>query len=354
MRKVSLILAAAMILSLFPAVASAQFAPETGSIKGYMVNEYYFTLDHNSGDMDEGGIKGRHGLWFRRIYFTYGNALTDNVKMRLRLEMNSTSDLFSSESLTPFVKDAYLDIKLGGGNLVIGMQGPPSYAQVEDIWGWRPLEKTPLDLYKWQSSRDMGITYKGGTNLIYRFMFGQDSSNKSETNNGKKIYGALGYKSGGLFVEAMAQYERDKEADDDVIFQGFGAYQGDWGRVGLQYAHRSYTPENLDALLYNVASAFAVLKAGDKLEVIARCDMNFGDGYKTGFKGSGVAYVPFANNHEFSFLLAAVSWNAYKNVWVIPNIKMAMYKTNDLLDSTAGYEKPANDVYAYMTLYFKF
>jgi hypothetical protein len=180
-------------------------------------------------------------------------------------------------------------------------------------------------------------------------MFGQGSSNKAETNTGKKFFGSLAYKSKGFVVEAMAQYDRAKGGDDDIILKAFGAYTGDWGRVGLMCANRSYKKEGADdSLAYNILSVFAVIKAGEKMEFIGRYDMNFGDGYKQSFKGYKVAYVPFADNHEFSFALAALAYQVYKNVWIIPNIKFVMYR-----DPEIG-EKADNDFYGYLTLYFKF
>jgi len=349
MKKLCYFFLGLFVMTVIPLRVRAQFKPESGSIQGYMVNEYYYNLDHHDAD-----IKDRHGFWFRRIYFTYNNKLSDTVKMRLRLEMNSTSDLFSSATLVPYVKDAYIDFKLSGSNLTVGIMGPPSYTKLEDIWGWRPLEKTPLDLYKWQSSRDMGVSLKGGKNLLYHVMFANGSSNKSEINNGKKLYGALGYQSGGLFVEAMAQFERAKDADDDIILQGFGAYSADWGRIGLQYAYRGYKAKDKDSLAYNILSAFAVYKFSETVEIIGRYDMNFGEGYKTKFSGSGIDYVPFANDHEFSFIIAALSWQVHKNVWLIPNFKFATYRENDLLKGNENYEKPGNDIYGLLTLYFKF
>lgn len=356
MKKTSLIMMAAIAITLIPSSGVAQFKPEAGSIDGYMIAEYFYNLSHHTGSIDDGGFEGRHGLWFRRIYFTYNNKLSDTVKMRLRLEMNSPGDFTTSSSLDPYVKDAYLSFSLGGGaSLVAGIQGPPSFEQEESAWGWRALEKTPLDLYKWTSSRDFGVSIKGGKDFLYHFMIGQGSSNKSETNNGKKIFGSLAYKSGGLFVEAMAQYERAKTGDDDIILKGFGAYSGDWGRMGLMYAYRGYKKEGADeSMVYNILSAFSVIKAGDKAEIIARYDMNFGEGYRQSFKGSGIEYVPFANNHEFSFIIGAISYQVVKNVWLMPNIKYAFYKENGDLKDIPGYEKPDNDFYGNLTLYFKF
>jgi hypothetical protein len=349
MKKVSVILSAAMIFSLVPAVASAQFKPDSGEIKGYMIGEYYYNIDHHTGSSDDGGFKGRHGFWFRRIYFTYNNKLSDTVKMRLRLEMNSNGK-FESSTLGPVVKDAYLSFSMGGGaSLVAGIQGPPSFSQVEDVWGYRSLEKTPLDLQKWTSSRDFGISLKGGETVTYHFMLGQGSSNKGEDNNGKKLFGAVGYNTGGFFGEVMAQFESDDGAED-FIGQVFGSYSGDWGRFGAHYSMRSYKSDGADdSLGATILSAFAVIKAGDKAEVIARYDKNFGDWYEQKFKGSGISYVPFANYHSNSFFIGAVSYQVHKNVWLIPNIKYTIYDENDLFEET-----PGNDVYGNLTLWFKF
>jgi hypothetical protein len=339
----------AFAITLLPSVSMAQFKPGSGEIKGYVAADYFYLINHNTGPMDEEGFEGRHGLWFRRIYFTYNNKLSDTVKMRLRLEMNSPGDFTSKKTLVPFVKDAYLSFSLGGGHsLIAGIQGPPSFALEEDVWGWRPLEKTPLDLYKWTSSRDFGVAVKGGNNLTYHVMFGQGSSNKSETNNGKKFFGALAYQTDAFVVEGMAQYE-DADGDDDLILKGFGAFRGDWGRVGVTYAYRDYKEVGApEGLCYNILSGFAVIKAGEKAEIIGRYDMNFGDGYKLDFGGSGISYVPFADNHEFSFALAAVSYQVHKNIWIIPNVKFSMYKEDEL-----GF-KPDGDFYGCLTLYFKY
>jgi hypothetical protein len=355
MKKLSLILIVACAIALIPSSGLAQFKPESGSIDGYMATEYYYLFSHHTGSIDDGGFQGRHGLWFRRIYFTYNNKLSDSIKMRLRLEVNSPGDFTTSSTLDPYVKDAYLSFSLGGGaNLIAGIQGPPSFEQEESYWGWRPLEKTPLDLYKWTSSRDFGVSLKGGKSLLYHLMFANGSSNKAETNNGKKVFGSLGYKSGGIFVEAMAQYERAKTGDDDLILKGFGAYKGDWGRIGVMYAFRDYKAEDKDSLAYSIFSVFAVINVGEKMELIGRYDMNFGEGYRQKFGGSGIDYVPFADNHEFSFIIGALSYQVVKNVWLIPNIKYAFYKENGDLKDTPGYEKPGNDFYGYFTLYFKF
>jgi len=337
-----------MALCVFSPTAKAEFKPESGQIKGYMIAEYFYLANHHVEDFE-----GRNGFWLRRIYFTYNNKLSDTVKMRVRLEMNSNGE-FEKDSIVPKVKDAYLDFKLGGGmSLRAGIQGPPSFGNIEDIWGYRSLEKTPLDLYKWTSSRDFGVSISGGKELIYKVMFGQGSSNKSDADNGKKIYGMLGYKTGGFHLEVNGGYEKLKEVWTDYFIHGHASYSGDWGRFAVEYAYRQ-EKEDVEAgdnptYTYNVLSAFVVFSASKKVDIIARYDMNSGDGYRERFKGSGVDYVPFADKFEPNFLIGAVSFNIHKNIWLIPNIKYTSYK-----DPDDGRETPADDFYTNVTLYFKF
>lgn len=327
------------------------------SFNGHMFGEYYYVLSHNSGAIKNGGVEGRNGFWFRRIYFTTDAKFSDSIKARLRFEMGSPGSFpfDSSDTLTPFVKDAYISYKYSGHEFLFGIISTPTWGHnIEDIWGYRSVEKTPLDLMKMGSSRDFGIGAKGALNegktVTYMFMLGNGASNKGETNKQKKIYGALAFKpTKGLTLEGYADFEREPGDKSYYVLQGFGAYQADWGRVGAMFARR-HLSENATDYDYDVLSAFAVYKAAKNLEFIARFDRMFGNGFESKFKGQGVSYIPFANNPgaPFNLIITGISWNAAKDVWLIPNLKFVVYGDPDI-----G-EKPGNDVYANMTVYFKF
>lgn len=354
MKKVSLVLLVVIVIGLLPVLAQAQFKPGTGEIKGYMIAEWYTIAEHNTGEEDD-GIKGNRGLWFRRIYFTYNNKLSDAVKMRFRIEMNSSE--YEATKLVPYVKDAWIDFKLGAGvNLKAGILDPPIFTSLEKIWGYRSLEKTPLDLYKWTSSRDFAVGLYGGKIFQWGGYFGQGSSNKGEVDNGKKIYLHMAYVDKGFNVALNGHYEKRKEIITETLIHPYVTYSGDWGRVGVEYGHRAekVKPEEGDeeSYKYNLVSAFIVWTASKKIDLIFRYDKNWGNGYYENWKGSKVAYIPFADYAEPSFFIGAVSWNAAKNVWLIPNIKYATYadpKEDGRID-----EKPGNDLYLNVTLFFKF
>ena len=344
MKKLSLFLMLATAITLIPKSGYGDLPSGKGNIKGYMVGEYYWAINHHNET-----IEGRHGFWFRRIYFTYDNELSEVVKVRLRLEMASAPRFDTYALLTPWVKDAYIDFKIANLNLTAGIMSPPSFAQIENIWGYRILEKTPLDLHRWTSSRDFGISLKGGKTLPFQIMYANGSSNKSETNKGKKFYGALGYSKNGLFIEGMAQFEKTKNDYTEYILQGFGAFQRDWGRVGLQYAFRYSKPaDGENSFKYNLISLFVVVNAGEKAELIGRFDKYFGEGYKINYSGSKVDYIPFADNSESNFIIGAYSYQIHSNVWLIPNVKYVFYDKVDVGDT------PSSDAYVNLTLWFKF
>lgn len=350
--KASLILIVVITTSLFPMEARAEFQLGMGGIKGYMFAEYYYILDHNNAD-----LKDRNGFWFRRIYVTYNNKLSDNLKMRFRIEMNSPGDFTSKDKLTPVVKDAYLSYTMSGHELKAGIIPTPTKTEIEKIWGYRSVEKTPLDLQKMLSSRDFGIALKGHLDskkkIFYNVMFGNGAHNRGETDKGKKIYGALSFKPiKGLFLEVYGDYETQNDEKTYYVYQGFVAYEDEWGRVGVLYANRHFKQEITAAddrvYDYRIFSVFAVVKVIKNIEVIVRYDKNFGSGFEGNYSGHKISYLSFADNSASNLLIGGISWQAYKNVWLIPNIKYVFYDEADEGDS------PSDDVYANLTLWFKF
>ncbi len=347
MKKWSMYLMIALAIALLPGIAQS-----AGSIDGYMFGEYYYVLNHNDSD-----IENRQGFWFRRIYFTYNNGLAENIKMRLRLEFNSPGDFTSSSTLTPAVKDAYLSYKTGGQEVKFGIISTPTFDLIEGFWGYRSLEKTPLDLQKMASSRDFGIGLKGnidaGKKVSYNLMFGNGASNKGETDAGKKFYASLAFKPvNSLIIEVYGDYESQKDDKTYYVYQGFVGYRDSWGRIGAMYARRHFKQEIAGASDmtndYDMISAFAVVKASEKVDIIARYDRNFGDGFEQNYSGHSISYIPFADNAVSDLIIGAISWQASKNVWLIPNVKYVFYDEPDL-----GV-KPSEDIYANMTVYFKF
>ncbi len=332
-----------LLLTLVLMVIGARGLNGDGKLSGLLIGDYYHVLGHH-----EEMIQGNNGFWLRRVYFTYDNKLNEKLAARFRLEMNSPGDFKTATALVPFVKDAYLTHKLGKHTLLLGLIGTPLYDSLEEFWGYRPMEKTPIDLFKFGNSREFGVGLKGALDangkLTYTVVAGNGAGLKSETNRGKAVYGRLNFQpTPSLFFELYADYT-DTGADSSVnIFQAFAGVKGVWGRGGLNFGLR-HSQEGDSGSDLRFISLFGVVKAGSKLDVIGRYDRLL----DANTAGSKIDYIPMADNAKANVVLIGLGWELNESVKVIPNIKYVFY------DAPAAGEKPAADFYGYLTLYFKF
>ena len=100
---------------------------------------------------------GQNGFWIRRLYFTYDHTLSKAFSVRVRLEANSKGDFKSTGVNTPYLKDAWLKWTFGAHALFAGLAPTPSIDFVDAFQGYRHVEKSPIDLYRWDGSRDLGL-----------------------------------------------------------------------------------------------------------------------------------------------------------------------------------------------------
>jgi len=335
--KHTLILLAALLL------IPAQALKGEGKFSGLMFGDYYYALSHH-----DAAVENNNGFWLRRVYFTYDNSLNEQFAMRFRLEMNSPGDFKTAATLVPFVKDAYLTAKLGKHTLMLGLIGTPLYDTLDEYWGYRPMEKTPIDLFKFGNSREFGLGLKGALDankkLTYTVVVGNGAGIKAETDRGKAVYGRLNFQPvAALFFELYADYT-DMGNDSSVnIFQAFAGVKGKWGRSGLNVGVRNSKQADVRSDMKFV-SVFGVFKLSPKIDLVARYDRLLDPNPN----GSKIDYIPMANDVEANVVLAGLGWSLNENVKIIPNIKYVFY------DAPETGDRPQADFYSYLTLYFKF
>ncbi len=324
-------------------MAAVALGAERPTITGLVFGDYYWIAGHHNPD-----IEGRNGFWFRRIYLTLDQQFTKQLEVRLRFEMNSPGDFSSATKLEPFVKDAYLKYRFGHHAVYLGLSPTPTWDVIEKFWGYRPVEKTPLDLQKFGSSRDFGIALKGSLDRSkkwrYHLMIGNGSGVRGETNEGKIFLLSLGfYPDEHVFVEIYGDYDDRPGSSDRYTFQGFLGLKGSWGRVGLHYAHQTRQIEDGDDLQLDIASIFTVLKLSDNVYVFSRYDRVFDPNPD----GAKIAYLPFDPTTRSNFIVAGVDFHVVENVRLIPNIEIVFY------DQQAG-ERPDTDVVPRLTFTYIF
>jgi len=337
-KSVKLVLASALL-----AISTAFLLTAEEKFSGLMFGDYYNVLgNHNT------AVENQHGFWFRRVYFTYDNKLSDNWKLRFRLELNSPGDFVTKSTINPYLKDAYLSYEKGNHALFFGLINTPTYEKAEEGWGYRAMERTPFDLQGLVSARDLGIGAKGSfgqdKKISYSFVFGNGSTTKAETNKGKKVYGSLGFKlNSALLLEAYGDYESADNNKTLYMFQGLASWKRGKARAGLLYGHKYIKDGNADTTTkVRILSAYGVYTASAKIDLVLRADRVF----DPNANGPAVTYSPFAGTNPMNILLAGIGWNVAKNVQVIPNLMFVAY------DRENGV-KPDSDIYGKITLFYK-
>lgn len=343
------------LLSTLSSPALAQNAPPQDTpkpasrISGIVFGDYYAFPEHHLDTWE-----GQHGLWFRRAYFTYDHTFTPALTSRLRLEMNGNGKL-AGGALTPYVKDAYLRwTPIGRQAITIGMQPSLTFDFLESVWGLRHIEKTPLDLYRWDSSRDTGISLAGPLNasqrLKYAVQYGNESGSNAETDEFKGYRASVRYEADpGFSVEGLfARFNRAGDADR-LTAQLFAAYRGTRGRAGAQYSFQRR--ESADGAAgggrdMRVASVFAVFDLQPKkTSMFGRVDRHADPCADC----AAVDYLPIDPSASFTLVLAGIEHAIHPSIRFSPNVQWVAYSRPD-----AAVGGPAADLAVRLTFSWSF
>ena len=321
---------------------------EKGTLSGTVFSDYYwYAQSHNS------DFNNNNGFWIRRIYLTYERALGQSFSSRLRLEMSSPGDFSTDQKMTPTVKDAYLKWSKNNHQILAGISSTPTWGLVEDVWGYRSVEKSPLDLFDFGSSRDFGLSFKGklgGNDRVgYHFFFGNGNSNGAELNKGKKVMLSLSYKlTDKLVVEAYGDWNEtadDPDARDSNTLQGFIGYETEVVNIGALYAHKRF--ESLigsDSDGLDLVSLFANVTLSNNLSAFARADHLF----DSNPNGPSNDYIPMSDAGEPTFLVGGIDIKLHENIHLMPNVEAVVYGEDD------NGVQPDTDIMPRLTLSYSF
>jgi hypothetical protein len=292
----------------------------------------------------------QHGFWIRRVYFTYDHTFSSTVSARVRLEAGSNGKM-QGGSLTPFIKDLYLKWTFAGKQaLTLGIHPSLTFDFIEGVWGLRHIEKTPMDLYKWDSSRDTGVTVAGPINaagtIKYALQYGNESGNNAETDKFKAVRAAVRYETNpGISVEGMWGHFSRKDNADRETAQIFVGYRATRGRVGFQYSFQKRKAANgigSDTDLH-VASGFGVFDIKrQKTSVFVRVDRYNDNCPDCG----GIDYLPIDTHQPFTLTIAGLEYYIHPSVRFSPNVEYVAYS------SPSVGSKPKNDTAARVTFYW--
>jgi len=307
------------------------------TFNGLVFGDIYGVPSHHLPEAD-----GSAGAWIRRIYLTADTEINDYLFGRFRVEINQSGE-FESYSFHGDFKDVYLGVEIREQRVLFGLSFTPTFDLVEQTWGLRYLEKTPLDLQK-VASRHTGISAQGPLNqsgtLRYRAMIGAGINFGNESGDGSKFMLALTWlPTPAWTVDLYGDYEFLEGPTDRSTWQGFVAYKVDSGRFGFLYSNQ----DRQEDPPLELASFFGVRKLTDRVSLVGRVDRLI----KPSPSGNDIDYLPFDPTAPATLFIAGVEVNAYRGLLVTPNAEIIAYDRND-----AG-ERPETDVVLRLTMFLQ-
>ncbi len=306
-------------------------------ISGLAYVDYYYQIT----DPDD-AKEGTNGFTYRRLYLTADAPISDSFSARARLE--ATDGNLGPKGPTPFVKDLYLKWKVGGGHaLTMGVTSPPSFAISEDVWGFRSLEKTILDLNGVVSSRDFGVRVNGplGTDAVrYGLMVGNNETVFPEDDKYKRVYGQLEfYPAEGVTLALASNWAAyDGPREHQLVASALAGYVSATWRVGVEGFYELGTFERVDDAMSYGGSLFGAAMFAEQWGLVGRVDRVQRE--RLVEPDNAPARLGTART---TFGLVALVYQPHPQVQVMPNVRL-------LKDDDVG---TANTL-GRMTLFFTF
>jgi hypothetical protein len=316
--------------------ADAEFPSH--KISGLMFGDYYWYYRWHQDQIsstDPTSVEGQHGLWFRRLYFTYDYTYSEKFTTRFRLEATSNGD-FAGGDLVPFVKDAYLKWTYNGKHqLTLGIEPSLTFDWLDVFWGLRHIEKTPADLYRLDSSRDFGFTLNGPspiTGLTYAVQLGNESGSGSEVDEGKIVrFESRFERNSRLVLEGFYSFATRPAGADRQTAQGVAGFKNDAVRVGGQYLwqQRRSGQNDVPNQTIDIWSGFAVWDIRPrKADLFFRADNvkgYLGD-VQSGLPGAdGIDYWLLSNQSPFTTWIVGGEWYLHPSIRLSPNLESVRY-----------------------------
>jgi len=314
-------------------------------VSGYIFGDAYWVAANH-----DPTLEGENGFWIRRGYLTFDHKLGERLSARLRFEVNSPGDFRTEKKLEPFIKDAYLAWRFSKHTLYMGVSPSPAWDRLEEerFYGYRQVEKTPLDLHRMGDARAFGLSLKGSLGakgkVDYHVTLDNGAGVSSETNEGKKGMVAIGFSPReSFYVQLYGDYDNRPGKTDRRTVQAWAAWSRPRCRAGLFYARQEREAAGPNFVL-DVGSVFGAVKLGDRTTFLGRLDRVFDPNPE----GDKIPYLPFDPSARSIFLLAGVDFEIHPKVNLIPNVEAIFY------DTPSGGPDPDTDVVPRVTLFYRF
>ena len=259
---------------------------------------------------------------FQRQYFGYGGYVSDQVSFKILFDVGRSD---SDTRLTTYLKKAQVNYKSSFGKFNFGLIGMNTYGIQESNWGYRFIEQSAIDKYKFSATADIGVGFSrsliDNLNLSLLFVNGEGFK-KPQGDKYHKIAFNATYGEGNLnkndgFNGGLVYTMENTDTTATTMTSLFGGFAGMGLRLGGEYD--MLTIGSVESNIISVSANYAVR---DKIDIFARYDM--------------VDDNDDANKNGKNYLVTGIVLTCDGGIYVAPNMRMTT--SEDASDSSTEYK----------------
>ena len=250
---------------------------------------------------------------FQRQYFSYAIEISEDMKFKVVFDVGRSE---TDSRLNTYLKKAQIDYNTSYGKVSMGLIGMNTYGVQEKNWGYRFIEKSAIDKYKFSSTADIGVGISksiiDNLNMSLQITNGEgfkepqgDKYHKisfNATYGERKLNKNEGYNVGVVYSTEAT------DSDPTNMISAFGGFSGMGLRLGAEYDILTKAGDNEEKII----SFNANYTLKDNLDVYVRYDM--WDDNTTNI-----------NNGE-NYLIAGILFNCDNGLSIAPNMRLTSYE----------------------------
>ena len=383
----------------------------SGNVWGYVFGDYYYkthsdSLGRGAGNVQYKGITPSSinpnpntefdAFQIRRAYLGYDYNITKTFSAYMVLANEQNLDAGGNN--TTYLKYAYVKWAniFKKSNLLIGQISTPSFASpfnTEQLYGYRSIERTIMDMHSISQSTDMGVSLQGKlweqknnkdsitpTFIGYQVVVGNGTSAKPETDRFKKWRGTL-------FISTMHQkitigvyanyspIQLSPYLMSTTTYKGYAHFKTKIFRIGFEtfqqinlnsdiyQATKTSTSDTVSGVQFGWSMFVSAIIIKNKFNFFARIDKYNPD---TKFNSNTYKYLSSATGGNLftttfytqTFYSIGFDYTPNPRIHIMPNLWYNQYKTmmgTDALGNTLSNRvKKDYDFVPRITFYFIF
>ncbi|MDD3321181.1 MAG: hypothetical protein PHS59_07040 [Paludibacter sp.] len=303
-----LVTAFSLFISSFAIAQDSESSSETFSPNGKPIVTIYsdFSVENSNG-------KSNAGFEVTRAYLGYAYNFSENFSAKVVFDVTNTAGLTPS-SYTAFLKNAYTEYSTKNIKLNFGMISTTSFKFQESFWGKRYMYKSLQDEYCFESSADLGTSFKWDILPLLSLdlsVFNGEGYKKVQLDSTLKV-------AAGLTIEPIKNlygrvyFDYMKNGIAQSTFNVFAGYKASKGLIGAEYnlqnANKMIADRNWSSV--SIYGNYSFVK---KLSVFGRFDKVTSDVLANTTSGW--------NSTDGNVYIAGIEYIPVKGIQITPNFR---------------------------------